>query len=104
MFGNKNKKERKYFGVLRKLAKSDCSVINKLKITVSKSEFIEENEHNFIGPSKLMSYPENLINQNLNQTSVENTIKSSNELPKIAGKNEIHSLDYPDSSDFSDDE
>ena len=104
MFGNKNKKERKFVGVLRKLAKSDCSVINKLKITVSKSEFFEENEHNFIGPSKLMSFPENLINQNLNQTSVENTIKSSNELPKIAGKNEIHSLDYPDSSDFSDDE
>ena len=104
MFSNKNKNERKYIDLLRKLAKSDTSIYNKFKVTVYEDEFIEGKENNFIAPSTFLSCPESLINQNSNQISTENTIENYNEQTEIYNKNEIQTLDYPDSSDFSDDE
>ena len=41
MFSNKNKNERKYIDLLRKLAKSDTSIYNKFKVNVYENEFIE---------------------------------------------------------------
>ena len=100
MSDNKIKNKRKYFGILRRLAKSDTSVLNKLKVTVFEGEFIEEKEHIFIAPSIFISCP----NQNSNQISIEDKNENFNEKTKISSKNEIETLDYPNSSDFSDDE
>ena len=102
MLDNENKKERKYFDILQDLVKSDSSIIKKLNITVSKGEFAEGIEHIIIDPSMFMNSHEYLINQNSNKISPEDTIES--EQIKNKNKNESQILDYPDSSDFSDDE
>ena len=104
MLDNENKKERKYFDILRGLIKSDSSIIKKLKVTVSKGEFNEGTQYILIGPSMLINSHEYLINQNSSKISSENIIENSNEQIKNINKNESHILDYPDSSDLSDNE
>ena len=101
MLAIKKKNERQYFGVLRNLAKSDTSIFNELKITVCEGEFIESKNHIFIAPSMFMSCHE-FNNQNSNKISIEN--ENPNEQTEISNENEIKNFDYPDSSDFSDDE
>ena len=50
------------------------------------------------------SCPENLVNQDINTIPIENKIEITKEEKEISDKNGIETLDYPDSSDFSDDE
>ena len=104
MSDNKIKNQRKYLGILRTLAKSDNSIFKNLKITVSEGEFVEEKEQNIIAPSMYKSCPENLVNQNINPIPIENKFEITKEEKEISDKNGIETLDYPDSSDFSDDE
>ena len=103
---NKNKiaKEKGYSGILRRLAKLDVPFFNKLKVTVCEGKFAEEKDHIFLAPLMFMSSSENLVKQNLKKTSTENIIKNPNEKKHISDRNEIKTMDYPDSSDFSDDE
>ena len=98
------KNERKFFGILKQLAKSDDSVMNKIKVTVCKGEIIEEKEKIFIAPSKFMSCHKHSVtnnsNENKNKIIIENlNIKEINSSPHY-----IEEVDYPDSSDLSDDD
>ena len=104
MSDKKIKNQRKYLGVLRSLAKSDSSIYNKLKITVSEGEFVDEKEQILIAPSMYKSCPENLVNQNINPIPIGNKIEITKEEKEISDENGTETLDYPDSSDFSDDE
>ena len=99
-----NKKDSiKFFGVLQRLAKSDTSIYNKMKVTVYKEDNIEEKKQILIAPSMFMKYHENYINH----VSTSNTIKNINE--NLIKENENSSpqnpelINYPDSSDFGDD-
>ena len=100
----KNKNERKYLGILRNLGKSDGSVFNTFKITIVEGKFSEDKERNLIASSIYKSCPDNLVNKNINQVSIENMTKISKDQKGISDRNEIQTLDYPDSSDLSDNE
>ena len=100
-----NKTERKYKRILRNLAKSDSSLFNKLKVSVCKGEFNEEKQCFLIAPLILFNSDKDLENQNLNKISNEKLIENSTEQSDVSFENKNESLDeYPDSSDFSDDE
>ena len=101
---NKNVNEKEYSSILRRLAKSDIPFSNKIKVTVCEGKFIEEKNHIFLAPLMYISSSENLVKQNLKKTSTENIIENPNEKIKIPNRNEITTLDYPDSSDLSEDE
>ena len=100
-----DKNERKYFNIFRRLAKSDSSIFNKLKVTVCEGEFNEEKQCFLIAPLILFNSDKDLENQNSNQISNEKLIENSTEQSDVSFENKNESLDeYPDSSDFSDDE
>ena len=99
MFTNKN--ERKYIDILRRLAKSDSSIFNQLKVTVCEGEFNEEKQCFLIAP--LMSFDSGKDLENKKQTKKTNEDSTEHSEISNENKNEI-SDDYPDSSDFSDDE
>ena len=94
------KNSKKFVGILRRLAYSESLITNKIKITVSKDEIIEEKNRILIAPSIFKSYSDH--EQNSTEKSI-NTIKNSNK-EKINSNPHIESVNYPDSSDFSDDE
>ena len=71
----RNKNSRKFFGVLRRLAKSDTSIYNKMKVTVYKEETKEEKKHILIAQSMFIRFHENFINH----ISISNTIENINE-------------------------
>ena len=103
MFTNKN--ERKYFGALRRLAKLDDSIFNGLKVTVCEGEFVEEKQCFLIAPLMLFESGRDLDSQKLNQKLTDKTFENSTEQCEISNENKNESLDdYPNSSDFSDDD
>ena len=98
------KNSKKYFGVLRRLAQSEDSVINKIKVIVSEG-VIEESNHCFIAPSKFKNFSENSVDKNSTKKTSVNSFENSNEEKKnLSSQLNIETVDYPDSSDFSDDE
>ena len=103
-----NKKSRKFCGILRHLAKSDTSIFNTMKITVYKDDITKENNHIFIAPSMFIDFQEHWMNHISTENTSENIIKNLNKNSII--ENEIPSpqntelKDYPDSSDFDDDD
>ena len=100
-----NKRERKYFGVLRKLAKFDNLTINQLKVTVCEGEFNEEKQFFLVAPLMTFDSDKDLENKKTNQKQTDKTIEDSTEHSEISNENKSEILDdYPDSSDFSDDE
>ena len=103
MFTNKN--ERKYFGVLRRLAKLDNSIYNELKVTVCEGEFVEEKQFFLVAPLMLFDSEKDLDNQKSSQILTDRTFENSTEQSGISNENKSEILDdYPDSSDFSDDD
>ena len=96
-----DKNERKYFNIFRRLAKSDSSIFNKLKVTVCEGEFNEEKQCFLVAPLILFNSDKDLENKKSNEKAIENSTEQS----EISNENESGILnDYPDSSDFSDDE
>ena len=96
-----DKNERKYFNIFRRLAKSDSSIFNKLKVTVCEGEFNEEKQCFLIAPLILFNSDKDLENKKSNEKAIEYSTEHS----EISNENESGILnDYPDSSDFSDDE
>ena len=96
------KKSKRFSLVLRSLAQSENLLTNILKVTVSEGEIIEEEKRIFIAPLKFKSYS----NLSVGESSTDLTINTN---PKSNVKIEEYSplaekADYPDSSDFSDDE
>ena len=77
---------------------------NRIKVVVSKDETFEEKNHNFIAPSKFKNFKEYLTDQISSDSKDINTSENSN-LEKInLSPQNTETVDYPDSSDFSDDE
>ena len=100
-----NKSERKYFGVLKRLAKYDNLTINQLKVKVCEGEFNEDKQCFLVVPVILFDSDKDLENKKTNQNKTEKTIEDSTEHSEISNENKSEILDdYPDSSDFSDDE
>ena len=100
-----NKNERKYFGVLRRLAKLDNSIFNTLKVTVCEGEFNEEKECFFVAPLMIFYPGINIKSQKSSQILVKKMIENSNDQTGVSNEDKIEISDnYPDSSDFSDDE
>ena len=100
-----DKNERKYFNIFRRLAKSDSSIFNKLKVTVCEGEFNEEKQCFLVAPLMPFDSDKDLENKKTNQNKTEKTIEDSTEHSEISNENKsVISEDYPDSSDFSDDE
>ena len=96
------KNSKKFFGVLRHLAKSDSSLKNELKVTVCKDDPTEAKKQIIIAPSLFIN------SCKINYNSTQNT--NINILEDLITKNQNTSpidaelKDYPDSSDFDDDE
>ena len=100
-----SKRVQKYSGILMRLAKLDSSIFNKLKVTVCEGEFIEENKFFLIAPLTQFDSVKDFENKNLSKEITEKAIENSTEQSEISNENKIVSFDdYPDSSDFSDDE
>ena len=100
-----NKSERKYFGVLKRLAKYDNLTINQLKVKVCEGEFDEEKQCFLVAPLMPFDSDKDLENKKTNQKQTDKTIEDSTEHSEISNENKSEILDdYPDSSDFSDDE
>ena len=96
-----DKNERKYFNIFRRLAKSDSSIFNKLKVTVCEGEFNEEKQCFLVAPLMLFNSDKDLENKKSNEKAIENSTEHS----EISNENDSGILnDYPDSSDFSEDE
>ena len=96
-----DKNERKYFNIFRRLAKSDSSIFNKLKVTVCEGEFNEEKQCFLVAPLMLFNSDKDLENKKSNEKAIEYSTEHS----EISNENDSGILnDYPDSSDFSDDE
>ena len=100
-----NKSEKKYFGVLRRLAKLDSFILNQLKVVVCDGEFNEVNEQFFTAPLMILDQDKNLSNQNSNRTLTGKNIDNYTEQIEVSSENKIKVFDnYPDSSDLSEDE
>lgn len=98
----KKKSSQKFVGVLRRLAQSEDSVVNKIKVKVSEGDIEEKC---FIAPSKFKNYSEYNVNQNSTKKTSLNTFENSNEKKKNSSPiHNIETVDYPDSSDLSDDD
>ena len=98
----KQKNSKKYALVLRRLAQSENLLTNILNVTVSKGEVIEEEKRILIAPLKFKSYS----NLSVGENSTDKTI-NKNKKPNVEIENYsplAEKADYPDSSDFSDDE
>ena len=107
-----DKPSRKFHGVLRRLAKSDTSILNTMKVTVYKDDIIEDKKHIFIAKSMFMNYQERWINHistestnvNINENINENLNEDSIIENEVLSPHCEEFKDYPDSSDFDDDE
>ena len=94
------KNSKKFAGILRRLAQSENLLTNILKVTISEGEVIEEEKKILIAPLKFKSYS----NPSVEQNSTDNTINKKSNV-KIENYSPLaEKVDYPDSSDFSDDE
>ena len=93
------KNSRRFVGVLRQLAKSDTSLINKMKVTVYKDDIIEEKKQFFIAPLMFLSSQNHLNNHDSTENTNLNTNLDSN-IDEIQISQNAEFMDYPDSSDF----
>ena len=94
------KNPKKFARILRNLAQSENLLTNILKVTISEGEVIEEEKKILIAPLKFKSYS----NPSVEQNSTDNTINKKSNV-KIENYSPLaEKADYPDSSDFSDDE
>ena len=97
------KKNRKLSGILKNLVSSD-NLLTKIKVTVSEGEIIEDKEQFFIAPSIFKNTCENVIKRNSIVIKNENSSENLNIETQVSSTNDIELVDYPDSSDLSDDE
>ena len=101
---NDKKNNRKFVQILRRLAKLEDLTSNKIKVTICENEIIEEKNKIFIAsPAFIKCYKNNAINNSIGNKN-EKIKKNLNREKKNSAKNEIEEEEYPDSSDFSDDE
>ena len=98
------KVQRKYVGVLRNLAQSEGSITSKIKVIVSKGEIVETNNKIIIAPSKFKKKSEDSVGENSTENTFVNIIEDLSSVKKTSSPHYIETEDYPDSSDFSDDE
>ena len=102
----RRKNSRKFFGILRRLAKSD-PLINKLNITVYKAVYkedsIKEKNRFTISPSKFINRSQNLINHNSAKNTNVNIIEDLITEKENSSPIGTELIEYPDSSDFDDD-
>ena len=98
----KQKNSKKYALVLRRLAQSENLLTNILNVTVSKGEVIEEEKRILIAPLKFKSYSNLSVGENSTDKTINKNKKSNVEIENYSPLAE--KADYPDSSDFSDDE
>ena len=97
------KQERIYYKALRRLAKLET--FKTLKVTVCEGEFNEEKNQILVAPLMHFDSYKDLENKNSNSLLNEKSIENSAEQTDISNGKEIEPLDdYPNSSDFSDDE
>ena len=96
------KSDRKFLGLLRRLAKLDSWLINKMKVAVYKEDIIEDKKKIIIAPSMFMDYHSNLNNHNSNINTnvniIENIVTEKETLSPI----DTELIDHPNSSDFDD--
>ena len=98
------KNYRKYYGVLQRLAKSDTSILNIMKVKVYKEDITEEREHILIAPSIVIKYPEHPKSFNSTENKIENIIEDSIIKSEISNSSNAELMNYRDSSDFNDEE
>ena len=102
----RRKNSRKFFGILRRLAKSD-PLINKLNITVYKAvykeDIIEEKNRFIIAPSNFINSRQNLINHNSTKNTNLNIIEDLITEKENSSPVGTELIECPDSSDFDDD-
>ena len=97
-FGKRNKK---HSAILKNLAKFDSS-FNTIKVTIFDGEIIDEKDHFLIAPFK--NFLGHLPNHYSTDSTTEYSIENSNIENNFSSHNDIDLENYPDSSDFSDDE
>ena len=98
-----NKKtSRKFSDILGQLAKSDTSLINKMKVTVFKEDIIDEKKQ--IAPSTFMNSHKHFIYRNSNEDAIVNVIEDSVLESEALTTQNAELINYPDSSDFDEDE
>ena len=100
----KQENSRKYSRVLRRLAQSENLLTNRIKVIVTEGEIIEETDKIMIAPSKFSSNSNHSVDQNSTEKTSIKTIGNLNVNTKNTSPHHIKEVDYPDSSDFSDDE
>ena len=98
----KQKNSKKYALVLRRLAQSENLLTNILNVTVSKGEVIEEEKKILIAPLKFKGYSNLSVGENSTDKTINKNSKSNVKIENYSPLAE--KADYPDSSDFSDDE
>ena len=99
-----NKIGRKYFNILRELAKFDNSTLNKLKVTVCEGEINEEKQCFLVAPLMPFDSDKDLENNKSNQKSAGKTTEDSTGQSEVSNEDKSEILDdYIDSSDFNDD-
>ena len=99
----KQRYNKKFREDLQLLAKSDSSLIKKLNITVYKEDLNEGKKQIFIAPSMFLNSQDNLTNQiSTDNTSsiIENSIIEKENLSPC----DPDLMNYPNSSDFDEDE
>ena len=105
-FKTNEKNNRKFSRVLRCLAKSDTSLINKMNVTVYKEDIIEEKKQFLVAPLMYINCHKRFINHNSTENTSINIFENSitEEIQEIQSPQDPELMDYPDSSDFDDDE
>ena len=107
LYKSKNSLNQKYNKKLReelqRIVKSDSSLIKKLNITVYKEDFNEEKQHFFIAPSMFINSHDRLINQSSTDNASSIIEKSTVEKESMSPC-DPDLMNYPNSSDFDDDE
>ena len=87
--------------ILKRLAKSDTSLRNIMKVTVYKEDLNEEKKQFLIAPSAFMNSNEHLVYHDSNENTNEGIIEDSIENEILSPQN-TELMNYPDSSDFDD--
>ena len=98
------KSNKKFFGILKRLAKFEDLLINKLEVIVCEGEIIEKINEVFIAPSMFINCQKHSVNCSSTEKKNENKVENLNKEEEILNKNNKEEVDYPDSSDFSDDD
>ena len=94
---------KKFREKLERLAKSDSSLIKRLSITVYKEDIIEEKKQFFIAPSMFLNSHDHLTNHSSTDNTssiIENSIMEN----ENSSQCDPDLMNYPNSSDFDEDE